>query len=169
MWIIVDGYNLIRQWPELAMLDRVDLGQGREALLRELQAYQRVRRHQITVVFDGRERGGISETTERAGAVGVRYSRQGESADDVIARLAAEGGSGAVIVSSDREVQAAARRHGAAALSADEFMTRVELSKLAVLKGGEEDEADRPVKSGKGTARRLPKAQRQSARRLRGV
>jgi len=169
MWIIVDGYNLIRQWPELAMLDRVDLGHGREALLRELQAYQRARRHQITVVFDGRERGGMSEGAERAGGIGVRYSRQGETADEVIARLAAEGGSGAVVVSSDREVQAAARRHGAAPLSAGEFMGRVEQSRVAVLKGGEEDEADRPVKSRKGAARRLPKAQRQAARRLRGL
>ncbi len=37
MRIIVDGYNLIRQWPELAMLDLADLQEGRDALLRELQ------------------------------------------------------------------------------------------------------------------------------------
>jgi hypothetical protein len=169
MRIIVDGYNLIRRWPELAMLDRADLGLGRDALLRELQAYQRARRHQITVVFDGRELGGTSEGAERAGGIGVRFSRQGETADAVIARLAAEGGSGTVVVSSDREVQAAARRHGAAPLSADEFMARLERSRVATLKGGEEDEADRPVKTGKGAARRLPKAQRQTARRLRGL
>ena len=169
MWIIVDGYNLIRQWPELAMLDRMDLELGREALLRELQAYQRAKRHQITVVFDGRERGGMSEGTDRAGGIGVRFSRQGETADAVIARLAAEGGSGAVVVSSDREVQTAARRQGAAPLSAGEFMARLEQSRVAVFKSGEEDEADRPVKSGKGAARRLPKAQRQAARRLRGL
>jgi len=169
MRIIVDGYNLIRRWPELAMLDRADLGLGRDALLRELQAYQRARRHQITVVFDGRELGGTSGGAERAGGIGVRFSRQGETADAVIARLAAEGGSGTVVVSSDREVQAAARRHGAAPLSADEFMARLERSRVATLKGGEEDEADRPVKTGKGAARRLPKAQRQTARRLRGL
>jgi uncharacterized protein len=168
MRIIVDGYNLIRQWPELAMLDRADLQSGREALLRKLQEYQRARRHQIIVVFDGRERGGISGGTERAGGVGVRYSRQGETADQVIARLAAEGGAGAVIVSSDREVQAAARRHGAAPLSADEFMGRIARSRGADLKGGETEE-ERPVKTGKGAARRLPKKERRVERRLRGV
>ena len=168
MRIIVDGYNLIRQWPELAMLDRADLQSGREALLGELQAYQRAKRHQITVVFDGRERGGISGGMERAGGVGVRYSRQGETADQVIARLAAEGGAGAVIVSSDREVQAAARRHGAAPLSADEFMERIEQSRVADLKGGETEE-ERPVKTGKGAARRLPKKERRVERRLRGL
>ena len=37
MWIIVDGYNVIRHWPELARLDRADLESGREALLAELR------------------------------------------------------------------------------------------------------------------------------------
>ena len=86
----------------------------------------------------------------------------------MIARLAAEGGEGAVIVSTDREVQAAARRHGAAPLSALEFMGRMQQSRVAHLKGGEEEE-ERPVKSGKGAARRLPKKERQAERRLRGV
>ena len=167
MWIIVDGYNLIRQWPELAMLDRADLQSGREALLQELRAYQREKRHRITVVFDGRERGGISGGIEKAGGVGVRYSRQGETADEVIAHLVAEAGAGAVVVSSDREVQASARRHGAAPLSAEEFMGRIEASRIAALKGGDED--DRPQKSGKGTARRLPKRERREERRLKGL
>jgi hypothetical protein len=48
-------------------------------------------------------------------------------------------------------------------------MARLERSRVATLKGGEEEEADRPVKTGKGAARRLPKAQRQTARRLRGL
>jgi len=70
-------------------------------------------------------------------------------------------------VSSDREVQAAARRHGAAPLSAEEFMARLEAGRIAALKGG--DEEDRPQKTGKGTARRLPKRERREERRLRGL
>ena len=168
MWIIVDGYNLIRQWPELAMLDRADLQSGRAALLQELRGYQRAKHHRITVIFDGRERGGTSGGTENASGIGVRYSRQGETADEVIARLVAEAGEGAVVVSSDREVQAAARRHGAAPLSSEEFMARVEAAgRIAALKGGDED--DRPQKTGKGTAHRLPKRERREERRLRGL
>ncbi len=167
MWIIVDGYNVIRQWPELAMLDRADLQSGREALLQELQAYRRARGHRITVVFDGRERGGFSEASESAGGIGVRYSKRGETADLVIARLAGEGGEGAVVVSSDREVVDAARRHGAAWVSAAEFTAKVEASRLASLKGGEEE--DRPDKPGKGTARRLPKTERRRQQRLKAL
>ena len=169
MWIIVDGYNLIRQWPELAMLDRADLQSGRDALLAELRAYQRARRHRITVVFDGRERGSLAGGSEQAGGIGVRYSRQGETADQVIAQLVAQGVEATVVVSSDREVQAAAQRHGATPLGAAEFMVRVEAGRVAGLKGGGEDDQERPVKSGKGTARRLPKRERLTERRLKGL
>jgi len=169
MWIIVDGYNLIRQWPELAMLDREDLRSGRDALLSELREYQRARRHRITVVFDGRERGSRAGGSEQAGGIGVRYSRQGQTADDLIAQLVAQGAEATVVVSSDREVQAAAQRHGATPLGADEFMARMEAGRVAGLKGGGEDDHERPAKSGKGTARRLPKRERRTERRLKGL
>jgi predicted RNA-binding protein with PIN domain len=167
MWIIVDGYNVIRQWPELAMLDRADLQSGREALLVELRDYRRAKGHRITVVFDGREQGGFSEAAEQVGGIGVRYSRRGETADAVIARLASEGGEGAVVVSSDREVLDAARRQRATAVSGEEFIERLAASRVVSLKGGEED--PRPQKPNKGTARRLPKAERRRTRRLRGL
>lgn len=168
MLIIVDGYNLIRQWPEMAMLDRVDLESGREALLQALQTYQRARRHRVTVVFDGRERGDLSGGSGKAGGVTVRYSRQGESADLVIARMVADAGSGAVVVSSDREIQAAARRHGATPVGSEEFIARMDAARVAALKGGD-DEEDRPHKTGKGAARRLPKRERRAERRIRGL
>jgi predicted RNA-binding protein with PIN domain len=136
-------------------------------LLSELRGYRRAKGHRITVVFDGREQGGFSEAGEQAGGIAVRYSRRGETADAVIARLSAEGKERVVVVSSDREVQSAARRNGAGSLPAEEFITRVETSRTASVKGGEEGE--RPVKSGKGVARRLPKAERRRERRLRGL
>jgi len=43
----------------------------------------------------------------------------------------------------------------------------VETSRVEALKGG--DEEDRPQKSGKGAARRLPKRERRVERRLRGL
>jgi len=167
MRIIIDGYNLIRQWPELEMLDRGDLQSGREALLQALQAYRRAKGHRITVVFDGREQGGFSETVERSAGIDVRYSRRGETADAVIARLVAEGGAGAVVVSSDREVAATARGFGAATLPAADFIPRLEAGRIAAVKGGEEEE--RQAKAGKGTARRLPKAERRRRQRLKAL
>ena len=167
MRIIVDGYNLIRQWPELAMLDRTDLEAGRDGLLAELSAYRRAKGHQITVVFDGRERGGFSESGEQTRGIAVRYSRQGETADEVIARLVAGSGEGTVVVSSDHAVQAAVRRHGAAPLASAEFILRLDVARQAALKGEEAEE--RPRKTGKGTAHRLPKSERRTRQRLRDL
>jgi len=167
MWIIIDGYNLIRQWPELSQLDRVDLEAGREALLQALQQYRRLKGHQVTVVFDGREQGGREEAAGRTRGIAVRYSRQGETADSVIARLVAEAGQAATVVSSDHAVQSAARRSGAAAISSPDFVEKIAAAHLGEFKG--EEEADRPAKTGKGAAHRLPKAERRTQQRLRNL
>jgi predicted RNA-binding protein with PIN domain len=168
MWIIIDGYNVIRQWPELAQLDRVDLEAGRDALLAALRSYRQAKGHRVTVVFDGLGQEGLSETGARGPGMGVRYSRLGERADDVIARLVQDArGEAVVVVSSDREVLDSARRYGATGMTAPEFIDRLEAGRVAALKGGEDE--DRPVKTGKGAAKRLPKTVRRTERRLRDV
>jgi predicted RNA-binding protein with PIN domain len=169
MWIIIDGYNVIRQWPELAQLDRADLQAGREAFLAALRSYRQAKGHRTTVVFDGLEQGVLAETGTQGPGLGVRFSRRGERADDVIARLVQDArGEAAVVVSSDHEVLDAARRHGATGMTAPEFIERLEAARMAALKGGE-DEERRPTKTGKGTAKRLPKSVRRTERRLKDV
>jgi predicted RNA-binding protein with PIN domain len=168
MWIIIDGYNVIRQWPELAQLDRADLQAGRDALLDALRSYRQAKGHRTTVVFDGLEQGGLPETGGRGAGLGVQYSRRGERADDVIARLVQDArGEAVVVVSSDREVLASARRHGATGMTAPDFIDRLEASRVAALKGGEDEE--RPAKTGKGAAKRLPKTVRRTERRLKDI
>ena len=51
--IIIDGYNLIRRSSSLSTIDQQDIQLGREALLDTLASYKRIKRHKITVVFDG--------------------------------------------------------------------------------------------------------------------
>ena len=59
----------------------------------------------------------VRASSERVAGIAVRYSRQGERADDVIARLVEEApGEATVVVSADHAVQAAARRCRAASL-----------------------------------------------------
>ena len=65
MYLIVDGYNVIRQSPRLQFLDAMDLQAGREALLELLAHYRRRSRHQITVVFDGWQHGDLKESRDR--------------------------------------------------------------------------------------------------------
>ena len=86
--IIIDGYNLIRQSPDLARLDRQDLQLGREALVDMLATYKKLKPHAITVVFDGMDPPSLFGSRDRAKGIAIRYSQGGESADDLIRRMA---------------------------------------------------------------------------------
>ena len=165
MRILVDGYNVIRRLPELAAVERADgLEAGREALCAHLRAYRRARGHAIAVVFDG---AGGSSASSGAEGLTVCFSRAGETADAVIARLLKQGGGGAVVVTSDAAVAASALRSGAAAVTAEEFGARLEAAALGTLKGLEEDEAPSDPAKGKGPSHRPPKADRVRRARLR--
>ncbi len=115
--LIVDGYNLIGHDGGL----RGDLESRRAVLIRRLALYQRRRGHRVTVVFDGGRAGWSSEQEARIDGIRVIYSREGEPADDVIARLAEAEGAAVVVVSSDRAVQSAVRAADGVALSCGEF------------------------------------------------
>lgn len=165
--LIIDGYNLIRQSAALARVDRRDIAGGREALLRRLAAYRRLKPHRVTVVFDGA--GAPEGTPERDQAMGVRvvFSRQGETADTVIARMARQEAEKALVVTSDRGLARAAEAGGATVLDALEFEARVE---MAVALGGEEGpreaETERRVSTRKkGQGHRLPKRERRTLQR----
>jgi uncharacterized protein len=117
MEVIVDGYNLIGSEQGL----HGALEHKRNWLIERLVQYQKIKRFDVTVVFDGWRSGQIRETNEKFAGIAVIYSRQGEKADAVIMRVAREKSAGAVVVSSDREIRNAVERSGAVAISADEF------------------------------------------------
>jgi len=81
MHIIVDGYNLIRQSDTFRQSERKSLEEGRNALIRSLAGYRKLRGHRITVVFDGWVGGSPLEERDRALGVEIIYSRLGEKAD----------------------------------------------------------------------------------------
>ena len=95
----------------------------------------------------------------------VTFSRPPEKADDVLVRLARQLGAGAALVSSDRAVRDAAGRAGCAVIGADEF-----LRALSTESGSkkDDDEDERPARSGKrGNPRRPSKEARAAQRALR--
>ena len=154
-WLI-DGYNVIRRDPELAQHEARGLEEGRAALLRLVAGAARASGDPFTVVFDGARRAG---GLPAGGQVQVVFSRPPETADDVLRRLAAELRSGAVVVSSDRAVRDAAARAGAAAVTAEQFVTALE--------PGDTDEGDDdPAPSRGGNPRRPSRAERATRRVL---
>ena len=164
--IIIDGYNLIRQSDSLRQLDRAALEWGRDALIDQLAAYKRLKRHKITVVFDGSQKYLFTSAFFSEKGIGVRFSRQGESADTVIKRMAAREREKAVVVSSDQGIVNFAASCNAATIGSHEFTEKMAMAQLMSLKGGDPatDSSDgwKPTTRKKGPSRRLPKRARQN-------
>ena len=166
--IIIDGYNLIRQSATLSRLDQQDIMLGRDALVDMLAAYRKVKPHRITVVFDGHHSPAFSQKRDQKKGVAIRFSSRGESADDLIKRMAIKDREKALVVSSDLEVANSAAAHGAATISAAQFEGKVAMA--VQLDGMEIEAEDRegwtPTTKKKGPARRLSKKQRRNRMKI---
>jgi predicted RNA-binding protein with PIN domain len=166
--IIIDGYNLIRQSAALSTLDRQDIMMGREALVDMLAAYRKIKPHRITVVFDGRNSPAFSPHRKRQKGISIRFSSSGESADDVIKRMARKKREKALVVSSDRDVADFAAARGAATIGAQEFETKIEMAAYGGINDGEDEDSRgwTPTTRKKGPSRRLSKRQRRNRMKI---
>ncbi len=121
MRYLIDGHNLI---PKLGLsLRDID---DEEQLTNILQNYCRQMRHRAEIYFDNAPPG-FSGARNRPPLV-IHYVRAGRTADEAIrARLKRLGNDARnwTVVSSDRQVQAAARGARARVLSAEDFAARV--------------------------------------------
>jgi predicted RNA-binding protein with PIN domain len=163
LWL-VDGYNVIRRDPELAGLDRRSLEDGRRGLLRLVAQLARQGRDDFVVVFDGAR---VTAPSSSDGRVQVVFSRPPERADDVVIRLARQRGAGATVVTSDREIQNAARRARVAVVTADAFLDR---AAFPVREEGEERDSDDDTagpRPKRGNPRRRSREERAAQRALR--
>lgn len=110
--ILVDGYNVIKNNPMFQMLEIKNLAIARDTLIHQLKNRYRQTAYQVIVVFDGNE---AREQTRHDDHIRVIFSRHGETADQVIARLAAEArrtGREVLLFSDDGEVRQSVTDHG---------------------------------------------------------
>ena len=86
--LLVDGHSMIFQWPDLTLQHAKKTAVARETLVRMLTGLQDNSDWTVAVVFDGK---GVkpSEASEPHG-IKVFYSREGQTADSIIERLAAK-------------------------------------------------------------------------------
>ena len=162
--IIIDGYNLIRQSNSFSDLDRHDIQLGREALLDTLAAYQRIKRHKITVVFDGTKAPYFSLHENRVKGIRVKFSRKGESADSLIKRMVDREREKALVVSSDLDVVNFAAIKRAATIRSSDFEEKIEMAVYMDTKGVEREDQGGwiPTTKKKGPSRRLSKRKRRN-------
>jgi predicted RNA-binding protein with PIN domain len=163
--IIIDGYNLMAKLEGAA--GTLESRRGR--LIRLLSQFNAGRGHAITVVFDAERGDWPSESYDRMLGIDIVFSRMGEKADHVIKRMS-EGEEGeSIIVSSDREVASYAETCGHVAIRAEDFIKRLFRTAAAPQEAdkGEEDEKTVTSTVKKGNPRRLSKAARRRAQKLR--
>ena len=161
MHILIDGYNLIRQSGIFRRFDRISLEAGRNALLRSLADYKKRTEHRVTVVFDAREGGFLTEERDRYGGVQCLYSRKGETADDLIKRMIEGRKEEFIVVTSDRDIADFVSRRGVAAIASPVFESRLQHAEAARNEGrrcekDEPDEGERHDVSTAGTKKKGP-------------
>ena len=114
---LIDGHNLI---PRLGF--RLDSLEDDMDLVAVLQEFTRRKRHTVEVYFDGAPPGHAG--TRKLGSIKAHFIRIGQTADSAIrARLQKMGPAAKnwTVVSSDREVQAAARAARAESIPSERF------------------------------------------------
>ena len=127
MHVIVDAYNLIMTSAEYGAVKGGRMQGAREGLVRDIGRYKKVRGHKVTLVFDATGAGGIERTVDKKEGVNVIFTKRDETADDVIIEMV-ERGSGVerVVVTSDVAVKRSAQRRGAAVITSEGFVRKME-------------------------------------------
>lgn len=87
-YLIVDGHSVIFAWPELRALHRRRSSLARDALVKKLREYQDWTGVRVAVVFDGK--GTAVNVESEPGEIQIFYSREGQTADSIIERLASK-------------------------------------------------------------------------------
>ena len=127
-YLIVDGYNIIFAWEDLAEIARSDLEAARRTLCDWLSSYAAYKNCRLVVVFDGyKVKGNPGEKGEFVG-IQVVYTKENETGDAYIEALVARIGPNynVRVATSDALVQLSSIRSGVLRVSARELRAEVE-------------------------------------------
>jgi predicted RNA-binding protein with PIN domain len=125
--LIVDGYNIIGAWRILNDLKKESLELSRDRLVGILEEYQKVTGMEVIVVFDAHMSPGPRKEC-RSGRVQVLFSKEEETADEMIERIVYEMEkqvSHIYVATSDLVEQQVTFGEGALRISARELEARV--------------------------------------------
>lgn len=128
--LLVDGYNMIGGWPELASLSKTNLEEARDRLLARLADYQAFSGLKVVVVFDAYRVPGLGKSFAQY-KVDIFFTKEKETADECIERLVGEFSHRRrqiYVATSDMVEQHVIFGQGALRISARELLTQVEQS-----------------------------------------
>ena len=134
--IIVDGYNVIFAWEDLAETAKHDLDAARRQLMDALSSFAGFKKHRIILVFDGyKQKGNLGEKSQFHN-IQVVYTKEGETGDQYIEALASQIGNNysVRVATSDSLIQISSLRSGVLRMSARELREEVEIAKKEMRK-----------------------------------
>ena len=153
--IIIDGYNYIHRIRSSGLLSDTNLDMVRRAFLERFVSYKRQKGINITVVFDAYKSYSTGRQKENYKGIEIVYSKENETADDVIIGWIREKKAGIIVVTSDRAIIDEAKRCGVAFIVPSKLEMMISQAGLEMHK--EEDEEDVYNDRKKGNPRKLPK------------
>ena len=130
-YIIVDGYNIIFAWEDLAKIAQEDIDAARRRLCDILSSYAGFTKVKLVVVFDGYKQKGNPGEKSQFHNIQVVYTREGETCDAYIEALVHHIGSNysVRVATSDNLVQLSSFRSGVLRMSARELLLDVEAAR----------------------------------------
>jgi len=87
-YLLVDGYNIIFAWDELAAIAETNMDEARAKLMDILSNYQPMRKCQIILVFDAYRVEGRKASVEKYHNIQVVYTAEAQTADHYIEKFA---------------------------------------------------------------------------------
>ena len=127
-YLIVDGYNIIYAWPELAETATSDLEAARRQLCDKLSSYAAYKKCRLVVVFDGYKVKGNPGEKEKYVDIQVVFTKEAQTGDAYIESLVAQIGNNynVRVATSDALVQLSSIRSGVLRVSARELKEEVD-------------------------------------------
>ena len=126
-YILLDGYNVIHAWKELAELCETNMDSARDALLEILCNYQAIKKSEIIAVFDAYRVKGHREEYLDYKNIHVVYTAEAQTADRYIERFAHQNATkyNVTVVTSDGAEQVIVMGAGCNLFSSREFEEEV--------------------------------------------
>jgi len=148
--LLVDGYNVLNAWPELAAVRESSLEHAREKLMDILAGYGAYKDYKVVIVFDAHAVAGASapRAEVRPGGLEVVFTQAGETADSYIERLAYQlirAGESVYVATSDRAQQMTVLGAGAWRVPARELREQVLAAEREIREGHSETGRRREV------------------------
>lgn len=126
-YLLVDGYNIIFAWDELADIAKDNMELARSRLINLLCNYKGVKQCEIILVFDAYRIKGNVGSVDKVNNITVVFTKEAETADTFIEKATHELSRNyrVEVATSDRMEQIIIAGNGAARLSAEEFKKQV--------------------------------------------